>query len=322
MQGQSLESLISLYRRHGFSIIPVLPLDKKAAVPWSEYQARKPTDEEVSVWFEKYWSKGYNVAVVCGDVSNNLVVVDVDVYSSPDSAKIFDLDKTCKETAVVETPSGGYHIYFFSKHPVPSFNLVYQAKPVLEVRSIGRYVLAPPSIAVDKRTGQPKPYRFLSSPERIALVDFDPQLLARKAGEKLGLNVTLPIAYEGDKLIDLYRTLQGKPYRGRHPPCIQFILAGVPQGMRNEACIRLASYLVHLRKLNPKKVVRLLLEWNARNKPPLPEKEIYNVVKSLANHGYSYGCRSLRAFGCRFSTCHVNLMRRKPIKPLTDTVFF
>ena len=318
----SLEELLSIYRRHGFSFIPALPLDKKAAIPWSVYQDRKPVDGEISEWLEKYWSRSYNIAIVCGVVSNNLVVVDVDAYSNPDSAKIFDLDKACKETAVVETPSGGYHIYFFSKHPVPSFNLVYQARPVLEVRSIGRYVLAPPSVAVDKRTGQPKPYRFLSSPERIALVDFDPQLLAKKAGEKLGLSITLPIAYEGDKLIDLYRTLQGKPYRGKHPPCIQFILAGVPQGMRNEACIRLASYLVHLRKLSPKRVVRLLLEWNARNRPPLPEKEIYSVVKSLASHGYSYGCRSLKAFGCKKTVCHVNLKRSKPEKPLTDELWF
>jgi hypothetical protein len=322
MQGQSLESLISLYRRHGFSIIPVLPLDKKAAIPWSVYQDRKPVDGEISEWLEKYWSRGYNIAIVCGVVSNNLVVVDVDVYNNPDSAKIFSMDAVMEETTVVETPSGGYHIYFLSKNPVPSFNLVYQAKPILEVRSIGRYVLAPPSIAADKRTGTPRPYIFLSSPEKIALVDFNPYFLAKKAGEKLGLNISLPIVSEGDKLIDLYRTLQGEPYRGRHPPCIQFILAGVHQGMRNNAAIMLASYLVHLRKLSSKKVIKLLLEWNSRNKPPLPEKEIYSVVKSLANHGYSYGCRSLRAFGCRKSVCHINLKRSKPEKPLTDDLWF
>jgi len=314
---QELQSLLEIYRRHGFSIIPVVPLEKKAAIPWSEYQTRRPTDEEVSYWLENYWKKGYNIAVICGDVSRNLVVVDLDLYSSPESRNVFNLNTAIGETAVVETPSGGFHIYFFSYRPVPSFNLTYRGRILLEVRGIGRYVLAPPSIALDKRSGTPRQYIFLNDPEKIALVDFDPTLLALRAGEKLGLNFMLPINYEGDRLIDLHAKLRGEPYRGEHPPCIRFILAGVPQGMRNEAAIRLASYLIHLRRARPKKVLSVLLEWNSRNRPPLPENEILNVLKSIAGHGYTYGCRSLRAFGCRKNMCPI-----KPSKLLTDSVFF
>jgi len=312
-----IQEFISLYLHHGFSIIPTIPLSKRAAVPWKPYQERRPSEREIQEWMEKYWSRGYGVSIICGDVSNNLVVLDLDTYENPEAAGIFDLEKLKRDTLVVETPSGGIHVYFFTRHPTPSFNVTVDGRALIEVRGVGRYVLAPPSVVPDKRTGQPRPYRFLSDPSRIATIsDHLPSKLAEIVGRKLGIRVET--IYEGgDRLLDLYRALGGKPYRGRHPPCIEFIMGGVPEGMRNEAAIRLASYLLHLRRMRPERVLKLLHEWNARNSPPLPKREIDAVFKSITSHGYSYGCTSLKRFGCDRKKCQI-----RPLRPIGEDVWW
>ena len=309
-----IREYVSLYLHHGFSIIPTIPLSKRPAVAWKPYQERRPSDQEIQTWMEKYWSKGYGVAVICGDVSNNLVVLDFDTYENPEGLQLLDFEKLKRETLVVETPSGGYHVYFFTKHPTPSFNLAHQGKNIVEVRGIGRYVLAPPSVVPHKRTGEPRAYRFLSDPSKIATIgDYLPSKLAEIAEKKLGIRAEAVYEGSGDRLLDLYRSLKGKPYRGKHPPCIQFILKGLPEGMRNEGAIRLASYLLHLRKLKPERVLNMLLKWNALNQPPLPEREIKAVFKSITQHGYSYGCQSLRRFACNRKKCPI-----KPLRPIGE----
>ncbi|MEM3951838.1 MAG: bifunctional DNA primase/polymerase [Nitrososphaerota archaeon] len=298
-----MEEYLELYVSQGFSIIPALPIDKKAAVPWKEYQDRRPSPEEIEEWKEKYWSRGFNIAVISGGVSGNLVVLDFDTYSNPLAEKLVDFDKLLGYTWVVETPSGGFHVYLRTKTPTPSFNITHDGRNIVEVRGVGRYVLAPPSIAVDKRSGTPRRYRFISITEEIPIVgEYLPYKLQEIVREKLGLNPqTTYSSASGDRLMDTYRL--GKPYRGKHPPCIENILKGLPEGVRNEAAMRLASYLLHLRKIRPEEVLRRLMEWNQRNRPPLPDREIETVFRNVLRKGYSYGCSSMKIFGCNTNKC-------------------
>ncbi len=64
---------IRLYRNLGLNIIPIKYGDKRPLVKWDEFKKRKSTDEELKEWFEKE----SNVAIVCGEVSDNLVVLDL-----------------------------------------------------------------------------------------------------------------------------------------------------------------------------------------------------------------------------------------------------
>lgn len=57
-------------------------------------------------------------------------------------------------------------------------------------------------------------------------------------------------------------------------------LRGVSEGGRNDACARLAGYFFH-KGLNADIVEALLTEWNERNDPPLPMREIRTTIKSI-----------------------------------------
>jgi hypothetical protein len=291
-----LERWLNFYISENISFIPILPNSKKSAIEWEEFQERRPTEEEISEWKEKYWSKGYNIALVCGSVSNSLVVLDFD---NPEYAeKLFNLDELAENTLVMKTPRGGYHVYLRTTKPIPSFNI----PNVVEVRSEGRYVLAPPSRINGKRY-VPNPL----SPMSILVVKDDlVTLLPEKVEEKLGLKIF--VSYDDfDRLKLLKNTLLDKKYVGKMPPCIKFITKGVPEGMRNEAMIRLASYLLNFKKMDLNKVLSLVKKVNMFNRPPLEEKEIESLILSTAKHGYIYGCRSMRPFGCDRYKC--------PLKP-------
>jgi hypothetical protein len=83
---------------------------------------------------------------------------------------------------------------------------------------------------------------------------------------------------------------EGKPYRGRDPACILSLLKGVEEGVRNEAAIRLACYLLNFRHVQDETAWKRLLKWNRRNKPPLGEDELRSVFKSALENPYTFGC--------------------------------
>lgn len=61
-------------------------------------------------------------------------------------------------------------------------------------------------------------------------------------------------------------------------------LRGVSEGGRNDACARLVGYFFK-KGLNSDVVETLLMEWNERNDPPLPAREIRTTIKSIErNH--------------------------------------
>lgn len=57
-------------------------------------------------------------------------------------------------------------------------------------------------------------------------------------------------------------------------------LRGVSEGGRNDTCARLAGYFFK-KGLNSDIVEALLLEWNEKNDPPMPIKEVRTTIKSI-----------------------------------------
>ena len=130
---------IEQYIRWGISIFPLKEKDKKPALSWEEYQHRHPTPEEIQSWL----SDGHrNWGAVCGSVSDNLVVIDVD---KEELFKELDLERFAKETFTVRTGKG-YHIYLRVDSPIRRKSLTWDGKEELRFQAEGSYVVACGSI--------------------------------------------------------------------------------------------------------------------------------------------------------------------------------
>ncbi|MBW2674712.1 MAG: bifunctional DNA primase/polymerase [Deltaproteobacteria bacterium] len=112
------------------NIIPIRAGEKIPACSWGDYQLARYPREKLTLW------KG-NFAVICGSISNHLVVIDFD---SPELYKRFFSDI---DTFTVRTPSGGYHLYFYDASLERKFPR-YRGFPI-DVQGEGSYVLIPPS---------------------------------------------------------------------------------------------------------------------------------------------------------------------------------
>lgn len=138
------------YLKKGWSLFPCLPLEKKPALKWKEFQERVPTEEEIEEWFssDKEDSKAPpNLAIVTGRISS-LVVLDYDPRHGDDI-----LCKTLANEGLsphVRTGGGGLHYYFSWKEQggksceLPR-NSAGRVAPGYDIRAEGGYVLAPPS---------------------------------------------------------------------------------------------------------------------------------------------------------------------------------
>jgi predicted transcriptional regulator len=84
--------------------------------------------------------------------------------------------------------------------------------------------------------------------------------------------------------------LASRTYKGKTPPCINKILNGSPEGLRNEYGIRLASYFLNFRRFQPQAVQKIMKDWNRMNTTNLDTAELDSLIKSAAQGKYVYGC--------------------------------
>lgn len=104
-----------------------------------------------------------NFAVVCGDVSDNLVVFDFDQC---DDIKIVDqvFPNVLQDTLVVQT-NRGFHAYFKTNH-LPKPLKIAKGNLLIDLQSTGKYVVGPTSIHPNGTE-----YRIISSTTKIMLID-------------------------------------------------------------------------------------------------------------------------------------------------------
>lgn len=132
------------YAAAGYSVLP-LRGKKPALKTWEQLQQRRPDVLEIGRW--QKWGWRWNVGIICGVVSGNLVVIDLDGLNAVglfESAFPAWLD-----TYTVATGSGeGKHLYYHVQD-LPTTTRVNVAGGNLEMRANGCYVVAPPSIHPD-----------------------------------------------------------------------------------------------------------------------------------------------------------------------------
>lgn len=220
-------------------------MDKKPTVKWEEYQRRQPSDEEVRLWFLNGGER-VNVAVVCGRVSQGLVVLD---FEREEDFKAFFTDEVLKNTLVVRTPHHGIHVWFREVGEVPRRSIRVSEDHPLDLLGEGGYVLAPPSIINHARCDRGK-------------------CVSSGVGEYVVISSTYQILEVKGVFRAVVERARSLGWRLKEKPRIEAILHGVPEGMRNNAAFQYARYLLFRVKLDPQTVWCELRRWKSLNNLP------------------------------------------------------
>ncbi len=146
----ALQHALQFYQDNHLCCVPV-PFGKKeynfhhaGEQGWERYQKERPSQWQIDQWFTE--DKPTSIAIVCGGVSNGLVAL---CFNAPDGAELFfekeRWEKLLLATFVVQT-SRGHHIYLRSSTEIISQDFTKDGQECwLEIRSDGRYIMAPPS---------------------------------------------------------------------------------------------------------------------------------------------------------------------------------
>lgn len=239
------------YLARGWSVVPVLPREKRPLVSWQAYQGSRPTSDQVRAWFGR-WPDA-NVGIVTGAVSG-LVVLDVDpAHGGDDSLAVLERRHgPLPVTVEAISGGGGRHVYFV--HPGGQVRNRVALAPGIDLRGDGGMIVAPPSV---HPSGNRYAWRAGHAPDEVPMAPLPRWLLHEVApdGERLGH----PLGY----------------WR-------QLLAEGVPEGSRNNTIASLSGHLLW-HGVDPEVVTELLLCWNReRCRPPLPDEEVVRTVQSIS----------------------------------------
>ncbi|MEM3357205.1 MAG: bifunctional DNA primase/polymerase, partial [Candidatus Bathyarchaeia archaeon] len=270
---ESLKAVARQYWLEGCNII--LLRGKEPLHKWQRWQ----TERQNELAFEALpWNEADSFAVICGQQLHNelyIGAIDYDVKNLPSDVveKGREVLKHLPITLIEQTPSGGQHWIYLSHTKSKSVN-AYHNICGLELLGEGKLCIMAPS------TG----YRRLNDNSPTIVQDLE--AIFYEALEKAGIRTEKPARVWFDN-----EELAKQPYRGRDPPCIQALLRGTSEGLRNEYGIRLASYFINFKQYSPKTVREdILKSWNKLNNPELPSRELDAIVKSAVQGKYVYGC--------------------------------
>jgi len=139
----------------GWGVIPIRARTKKPPFAWKVYQGRLPEPDELASWFSD--GSTHELAIICGEVSGGLVVVDFDSMAYYERWAKAHPDLAAKLPTV--RTKRGRHVYFRSSHR-KTRRLKDGDHEWGEIRAEGAYVLAPPS-----RHPEGGAYKWLIEPD-------------------------------------------------------------------------------------------------------------------------------------------------------------
>jgi len=261
-----LKSALAYVTKFNFSVIPlhwienskcscgqkgVCSVGKHPLTKNGVKDATKDIEQIIKWWFK--WPNA-NIGIACGTKSD-IFVVDVDVN------EIIDGHDTIKEleskygklpiTPMQLTGSGGTH-YFF-KNNVEINNSI-KFLPGLDIRAEDGYILGAPSSHI---SGKEYVWEVNSHILDVPIVNAPNWLLnIAKQNSYLALNKR-PSIYWAE------------------------LIKGTREGNRNNFATSLTGYLFR-KYLDVELICEIVEMWNERNIPPLSQKELENIVTSVA----------------------------------------
>ena len=228
---------VKQYRKDGLNVIPCKKADKTPLIEWKKYQ-NTPFDGEVS--------SDSNIAIICGKVSGNLLVVDIDKSDLDLVNQIYP--DALKKTRVVKTGRGGYHIYFrVVELPKKALRLNKPNGDHIDVQVNGTYVIAPPSIHPNGHE-----YQVISETQNIKNIDFRKEIQPNL--EKAGFKVK-----QTSSGLDLHK-------------------GGFQKGNRHNMALKYCCTLLLRHNFDSETVYHNMYDWNKTNQPPIPKEELDRII--------------------------------------------
>lgn len=131
------------YAKLGISIVPIQRLTKEppAGFRWSEFTRRIADSSERFSWFQEH---DYQIAVIAGLISGNLVPLDFDSETGFES--LASLYPKLRDFPRVRTGSGRNHVWIRTPRPVKKYVTRAPDGTPLEIRAGTHYSLCPPSL--------------------------------------------------------------------------------------------------------------------------------------------------------------------------------
>lgn len=269
------------YLRKGLSVIPLkspsmvrkdlsdqdfIRQCKMPLISWREFQSRRPTEVEVTEWFDK-WPEA-NIGIVTGAISD-LVVFDLD---SDDAVEYAENEGGFPSTAKVKTGKG-YHVY--ARHP--GFEILNSVNKHLDIdiRADGGYVVAPPSVH-----GNGSLYEW---EDGFSISEIDPAPCEPWMLDYLQSVAEQPAKSKATKEKPLKPSNSAK-FESIAPgkdPYTDILANGAQEGMRNHTAARLIGHYF-AKGLAATEVWELVKAWNTgKNRPPLNESELLKTFESI-----------------------------------------
>ena len=106
--------MYKIFLKKGISCVFV-DSNKRAIIPWKKFQAELPTEAELDS--QSLSNKAHGIAAICGAVSGNLEIIDIDCKYDLTGTLFNDYlaavpDDLLKGMYIVATKNNGYHIYY------------------------------------------------------------------------------------------------------------------------------------------------------------------------------------------------------------------
>lgn len=163
------------YAGLGLSVLPTNSDKSPAIKRWKFLQSKNLSEKQIQYNFSRNTVAG--IGIICGEISGNLEVIDVDTKNDPTGkldAVLLDLIKDVapvlySRLVIARTVNKGVHIYYRCDKIEGSQVLARAKKVLVETRGEGGYVIAPPSTGYVYAQGTPESISEITLDERDLL---------------------------------------------------------------------------------------------------------------------------------------------------------
>lgn len=241
-----MDALLSLINEYSGNGWSILPVKPDEKRPYMQNWLQYTKEKAGKATLENWFTHLSGAGVgVVTGKISGVLVIDVE-HDCP--RPIEDVLKQYPTNMVSRSGSGGYHLFYQYPSNKGRVSNRVQFQPGMDLRADGGFIVLPP-------TRHPS------------------------GGQYEWVTRGMPSVFPSEVL-----EMEGHSVNPAGEAWISELLRGVSEGGRNDAAARLAGYFFK-KGVSSDIIEALLSEWNERNDPPLPAREISTTIKSIQrNH--------------------------------------